>query len=89
MVLTSVVAIVTSILIRFEVPKIAQGLLSGYLIFLVVWAVLRGPNVLADMKASRMRRRELEHRRAELENEAAELRRRREIADADDKLGGS
>ena len=81
LVLTSAVAIVMAVSIRLDVPRFAQWCLAGYLVFFVVWVVMRGPDMYAKLRVAREQRRMFKQRRDELESEAAELRRTNKIAD--------
>lgn len=78
MILTSIVAIVMSISIRINAPRLTQGLFAGYLAFLAGWGIVRGPRVLSGLVAVNNKRRKLRERRAELEREFSQLRRSRE-----------
>ena len=75
LVLTTAVAVVMAVSIRLDVPQFAQWCFSGYLVFFVVWGVMRGPDMYAKLRVAREQRRMLKQRRNELESEAAELRR--------------
>ena len=75
LVLTTAVAVVMAVSIRLDVPRFAQWCLAGYLVFFVVWVVMRGPDMYAKLRVAREQRRMLKQRRNELESEAAELRR--------------
>ncbi len=74
-ILTSAVAVVMAVAIRLDVPQFAQWIFAGYLVFFVVWAVMRGPDMYAKILDARDRRRMLKQGRGDLESEAAELRR--------------
>lgn len=74
-ILTSAVAVVMAVSIRLNAPQFAQWCFAGYLVFFVVWAVMRGPDLYAKIRDIRDRRRMLKQRRGELESEATELRR--------------
>jgi hypothetical protein len=69
MVLTATVAVIMTIAVRINAPKIAQGLLVGYLFFIAIWAVVRGPGVVSGLADVNQRRRQLKRRRIDLERE--------------------
>jgi hypothetical protein len=76
-ILTSAVAVVMAVSIRLDVPQVAQWMFAGYLAFFVGWAVMRGPDMYANLCVAREKRRKLKQHRSELESEAAKLRRGR------------
>ncbi len=69
MVLTAVVAVIMTIAVRLNAPKIMQGLLVGYLFFFAIWAVIRGPSVYADLVDVSAKRRRILRKRRDLERE--------------------
>ena len=78
MVLTAAVAVIMSVAVRLNAPRIAQGLLVGYLFFFALWAVMRGPRVYADFVDLNRRRRQIKQRRSDLERELCLRKRHRE-----------
>lgn len=81
MLLTSVVAVIMTIAIRINAPKIAQGLFAGYLVFFGFWIVIRGPRVFAELMDVNARRRQLKQRRTDMERELIQLRQIRYASD--------
>jgi hypothetical protein len=84
MVLTAAVAVVITISLRIDAPRLAQGVLAVYFISLVGWAVMRGPTVCANLAEVLEQRRQLKQRRIELESKAQELKRTRAITKSTD-----
>ncbi len=78
MVLTASVAVIMSLAVRLNAPRIAQGLLVGYLLFFALWAVMRGPRVYADFVDLNRRRRQIKQQRSDLEREFSIRKRNRE-----------
>jgi len=89
MVLTALVAVIMTIAVRINAPKIAQGLLAGYLILFALWVVMRGPSVIADLADVNKRRRQLQQRRSDLQREVMQLRQGRESQLPESKTTGS
>jgi len=88
LILTSVVAVVMAVSIRLGASQVMQGLFAAYFVFLAGWAVMRGPNVYANLVAARRRRSKLKERRLALESQALDRGRTGEIAKAGDDSDG-
>ncbi len=84
-ILTTVIAVVIAISIRIDAPKLTQGIVAAYFLFVVVWVVMRGPTVAAGLTDVYRRRGKLKDRRAELEREVLGQKRNRDVVrSADD-----
>ena len=87
MVMTAAVAVIMTISIRINAPLIAQGLLAGYLFFFAIWAIVRGPSVLADLGYLNRRRRQLKQQREDLERELKQARHRLAVMPSEKEIG--
>jgi hypothetical protein len=74
---TTFVAVALGILNWLDIPfssPVVQGFLGGYLTFVGLWAILRGPAVFTSYSELRKRRDALAAKRSALEQEVAERR---------------
>jgi hypothetical protein len=74
---TTFVALALGTLTWLDIPfssPVVQGFLGGYLTFVGLWAILRGPAVFASFSDLSKRRRTLAAKRSALEREIAERR---------------